>query len=329
MGVRELKATGALRGPEAGAEPPRGAPVPDRRGRGRLSPAELYPAGDHRLATRFLRLPSGERVRVVSAGRPSGPPVVLVHGWACSLYSWRHQLAALAEAGFHASALDLRGHGLSDKPELDEAYTADAMADFLVKALDALGLERTALVGHSLGASIAARVAVAQPERVARLAVISGVGFGRTRLVGALGRIPDRLVSPLLPLVAPRALFRVVLRLVSGGPGRYGARDVDEYWAPTQFPEFVPALWRLVRMHGWALLEEPERSRLTMPVLALFGGRDRLVAARVPGAAGPDAGHVGAAGEVHLLAGVGHAGHEEAPELVNALLLPFLLPWRG
>lgn len=291
--------------------------------RGRLAPADCYPAGDDRVTARFVRLLTGERVRVVTAGPDSAPPVVLVHGWACSAYSWRHQLPALAAAGFHAVAVDLRGHGLSEMESDDDLYSSAAMADFLARTLDALELDRVALVGHSLGAAIAARVAMRQPARVARLAVISGVGFGRAPLVRLLGRLPDGLVRPLLPLGTSRMLFRLVLRFVSGGPGRYNARDVDEYWAPTQFPEFVPVLWRLVRSHGWEALDEAERASLRrLPLLTLFGGRDRLVghSAHPSGDGWP---------EMHLLTGVGHAGHEEAPALVNALLLPFLEPWRN
>ncbi|MHB1223113.1 MAG: alpha/beta fold hydrolase [Gemmatimonadaceae bacterium] len=294
--------------------------VPARRGR--LAPAECYPATDDRVTARFVRLLTGERVRIVTAGPASAPPVVLVHGWACSVYSWRHQLPALAAAGFHAVAIDLRGHGLSDMEASDDLYTSQAMAEFLVRTLDALELDRVALVGHSLGAAIAARLAMRQPARVARLAVISGVGFGRAPFVRLLGRIPDGLVRPFLPMGTSRMLFRLVLRSVAGGPGRYTSRDVDEYWAPTQFPEFVPGLWRLVRQHDWDTLDEAERASLRLPLLALFGGRDRLI-----GHAGPPSG--GGWPEMHLLTGVGHAGHEEAPTLVNALLLPFLEPWRS
>lgn len=288
--------------------------------RGRLAPADCYPAGDDRVAARFVHLPTGERARVLTTGAPSAPPVVLVHGWACSAYSWRHQLPALAGAGFRAIAVELRGHGLSDKPVADELYSAAAMAESVVQLLDVLELPRVAMVGHSLGAAIAARAAARQPGRVARLAAISGVGFGATRMVRTLGRLPDRLVRPLLPLGSSRSLFRVVLRMVAGGPGRYSARDVDEYWAATQFPGFVPALWRLIRAHDWDALDDHERSLLDLPLLTLFGGRDRLVRDSGLGGAGWS--------ESHTLSGVGHAAQEEAPALVNALLLPFLEPWR-
>lgn len=301
-------------------------PIPPTSARrsGRLAQADCYPAGEDRIAAHFVRLPTGERVRVLSSGDPAAAPVVLVHGWACSAYSWRYQLPVLAEAGFRAIAIDLRGHGFSDKPTADSDYSASAMTDFLTLVLDVLQLELVAMVGHSLGAAIAARTALRSPTRVSRLATVSGVGFGRAPMVTALSRIPDGVVRPLLPLATPRALFRLVLRLVTGGPGRFTARDVDEYWAPTQFPEFIPALWRLLRVYGWEQLDDYERARLKLPTLTMYGGRDRLV--REPEAR---SGAGTAPSATHLLTGVGHAGHEEAPELVNALLLPFLAPWRA
>ena len=79
----------------------------------RLPPAAWYPAHDPVATSRLVRLRSGLRARVVEAGPLDGAPVVLLHGWACSAYSFRHQLPALAEAGFRAVAIDVRGYGRS------------------------------------------------------------------------------------------------------------------------------------------------------------------------------------------------------------------------
>ena len=94
----------------------------------RLPPASWYPEGDPRVRAVFLRLRDGERVRVLACGAPEAAPVVLLHGWACSAFSWRHQLPALADAGYYAVAVDLRGHGLSDVPDDAARYGVSAMA---------------------------------------------------------------------------------------------------------------------------------------------------------------------------------------------------------
>jgi len=302
--------------------PPPGALPSAPRRKGRIPPQEWYPAGVPGVESSFLTLPDGERVRVLTSGSSTAPPVVLVHGWACSAYSWRRQLPALAEGGFRALAVDLRGHGLSDRPAAAEAYTAEAMTTFLDSVLTALHPGRVALVGHSLGAGVATRLALRRPERVARLVVIGGVGFGRIPMIPLLRGVPDALARPFLPISASRALFRLVLKMV-GGPDQYSSRDLDEYWAATQFPEFTLSLWQLIRHFDWTELTEEERGRLIIPHLLLFGGRDRLVRSPVSSVA---PGSSADGGDV-VLAGVGHAIQEEAPEQVNRLLLSFLEPW--
>ena len=81
-----------------------------------LAAAEMYPARVAEVRARWVALPDGERVRVVECGRDDAPPVLLLHGWGCSVYAWRHIAPALAAAGWKAIAMDLRGHGLSDRP---------------------------------------------------------------------------------------------------------------------------------------------------------------------------------------------------------------------
>src|SRR6266704_6680 len=89
-----------------------------------LRPGEMFPAGDPAYRVSFPRLRSGIKVRVVERGDPSSPPIVLVHGWGCSAYVFRRNMPALAAAGFRAIAVDLKGHGLSDKPLALEEYLA-------------------------------------------------------------------------------------------------------------------------------------------------------------------------------------------------------------
>src|SRR5579871_4934750 len=96
---------------------------------------------------------NGIKMHYVGAG--SGPLVVLCHGWPESWYSWRHQLPALAEAGFHVVAPDQRGYGQTDKPEAVEAYTQDVLVADVLGLLDALEADRAVVVGHDWGAPVA------------------------------------------------------------------------------------------------------------------------------------------------------------------------------
>lgn len=101
-----------------------------------------------------------------------GLAVVLVHGLGGSFYSWRAQLAACAEHGHRAIAYDQRGAGLSSKPP--GPYSVELWALDLERLLDRLGIERAALVGHSVGCMVAEHAALRLGERVAALALLGG-----------------------------------------------------------------------------------------------------------------------------------------------------------
>jgi len=95
----------------------------------------------------------------------SGPAVVLCHGFPELAYSWRHQLAALAEAGFRAIAPDQRGYGASDAPAAVEAYGLEQLCGDLVQLLDALEIERAVFAGHDWGGFVSWAMPVLHPDR--------------------------------------------------------------------------------------------------------------------------------------------------------------------
>jgi pimeloyl-ACP methyl ester carboxylesterase len=181
-----------------------------------------------------VTLANGLGIRVLESGPPGGTPLLLLHGWAISAYLWRHNFAALAAAGYRVHAPDLPGHGLSDAPLEKGSYTLGALTDDVAALLDALGLERTAVVAQSMGGRIA--LELARRHRVTKLALFGPVGFGDVSpardLVPFLPAIPGSLAA----LLVPRELVELVQRRVYGKIGWFTDRDVDEYWAPTQFP---------------------------------------------------------------------------------------------
>jgi pimeloyl-ACP methyl ester carboxylesterase len=107
---------------------------------------------------------NGLRMHVAEQG--AGPLVVLCHGFPECWYSWRHQLRALAEAGFRAVAPDMRGYGRTDRPAEVERYTLLHLVGDMVGLLDALGAEAAAaIVGHDWGAPMAWHAALLRPDR--------------------------------------------------------------------------------------------------------------------------------------------------------------------
>jgi pimeloyl-ACP methyl ester carboxylesterase len=286
---------------------------------GRLSPDAVFPAGRPGHAVRWLTLPGGERARAVVCEPPDGagrdrPAVVGVHGWACSAYSFHRVLRPLADAGALAAAPDLRGHGWSGKPLDPAAYTPAALAAWLGAALDALGIARAVLLGHSLGAHVALEAALATPARVAGLVLVAPLGLAAVGRLRALRLATPALLAPVLPYLASRAAVRVALAS-SYGPGRGPTeRDVDEYWAPTSDPDLARAARLVAHASDWAPGPAERLAGVACPAHVIVGDRDNLVdadAVRPLAAALPR-------GTFEVLAGVGHVPIDEAPDRVLA-----------
>src|SRR5437016_4138074 len=106
---------------------------------------------------------NGIRLNIAEQGK--GPLVLLCHGFPESWYSWRHQLNALAAAGFHAVAPDMRGYGTSDCPAALEQYTLFNVLGDMVGLLDALEASTAIIVGHDTGANVAWQGALMRPDR--------------------------------------------------------------------------------------------------------------------------------------------------------------------
>ena len=265
-------------------------------------------------------LGDGVALRVLDAGPPEGPPVLLLHGWAISAYLWRQNISALAAAGFRVFAPDLPGHGLSDAPQARGSYTLDAMTARTSLLLDALGLEQAAVVAQSMGGRIAVELARRSTDRVTRLVLFGPVGFGDISPAQAYVPFVPPLPGALLANLIPRRLVDVIQRRVYGKLGWFTERDVDEYWAPTQFSPVVAAQVQMLREFDWAPLEEHALAMLDTPTLVVFGTRDRTVrpvhAARLV-AAMP-------AARLRWIEDGGHTVMEEVPHDVNAMIISFL-----
>lgn len=131
---------------------------------------------------------AGAELEVWEAG--AGPAVVLLHGFPELAYSWRHQVPALAAAGFRVIAPNQRGYGQSSRPHTIDAYDIDALASDVVGLIDALGVEQGVVIGHDWGAPVAWHTALRHP--------------GRVRAVGSLSVPPSRR-APGPPLSLMRA----------------------------------------------------------------------------------------------------------------------------
>jgi non-heme chloroperoxidase len=142
-------------------------------------------------------LATGVRLHYAEQGDPNGEAIILLHGYSDSWFSFSRVLPLLSPE-YHALALTERGHGDSDKPEC--CYTVDDFAADVDAFLDAAGIERATIVGHSGGTLIAARVALNHPQRVSRLVLIgSAITGANNEIMLGLGEEVRALEDPVAP----------------------------------------------------------------------------------------------------------------------------------
>ena len=188
---------------------------------------------------------NGLKIHFAEAGE--GPLVLLCHGWPESWYSWRHQLQALAEAGYHAVAPDMRGYGETSKPDEIERYTIFHLVGDMVALAAALSPDKAVIVGHDWGAPVAWHAALFRPDRFRGVVGLS-VPFrprGSTRPTSAMPQTETSVFYQLYfqkPGVAeaelerdPRGSIRKILYSASGDPPRrseLGRTTVSLEWFP-------------------------------------------------------------------------------------------------
>lgn len=249
----------------------------------------------------------------------AGPPVVLLHGLSDCLLTWRAVAPRLAAAGHRVLLVDLPGHGLSGRP--DASYALEWHAGVIGAWLDALGVDRFHLVGHSYGGGVAQQLLLSHGARVDGLALIAPGGLGREVSVAVRAlAVPGvhRLLQPFLQLGT-----RLVLRALP----RVFAEVEHRRWHAWQSgaPGTARALARTTRdvvdLRGQKRSLYERLGELDLPPVALYWGRrDRVLPVtqvldavqHLPGA------------RVRLFDRCGHFPHLEDPDAFTGALLDFL-----
>ncbi|MDP8988134.1 MAG: alpha/beta hydrolase [Actinomycetota bacterium] len=278
------------------------------------------------------RLRAGEvELEVLEAGL-GGRPLLLVHGFGGAKEDFVEHLPELADAGWHAVAPDLRGHGASDAPAEEEAYGLAALASDVVALADALGWDRFALLGHSMGGMAAQLAALAAPQRVAAL-VLMGTCHGPVEVDRSLALASIDIVrSGGMP-----ALAEAIAALPDGGPfttpeaqearksrpSPLGGDDVEASWADFAEAKLLASSPDMYTAMVPAMLDQPDRlaalASLSVPTLVLVGehdaaflGASRRMSATIPGA------------RLVVVPGAGHSPQHEAPQAWRDAVLSFL-----
>ena len=278
------------------------------------------------LRSRFVD-GAGARLHVVEAGLDDGPLVLLLHGFPEFWYGWRHQIPALATAGYRVWAPDQRGYGRSDAPPDVAAYASDRLVDDVHALLGAAGSDRVRVVAHDWGAVVAWWLAMQAPERVERLAILNvphPKAFQQFLRKPSVQWLKSWYMAffqlPWLPERVLRRLGAQALRATSA-PGTFSDADLARYreaWARPGVAHGMISWYR-------ALVRHPPRrteggTTVHPPALILWGDADAALDARLAERSLALCAH----GRLQVLPGVSHWVQHEAPDVVNAALLDFL-----
>lgn len=239
-------------------------------------------------------------------GNPEGETVVFIHGFGADLLTWHYCLVPLASK-YRLIALDLPGHGRS-APDVGRA-DLDFMTVWLKEAFDVLGVDAAHIIGHSMGAKIALGFAVAYPDHVRSLSLISPAGLGGDFHPETLdGFLNDHDAEALAAQLLGNTHQSLVPALSSS------LRTAAD---PTR-REALKALLGHAKTYGLALSPEGfDWKQVTCPVQILWGDEDRLIPVPAQNRLPPHA-------PVHVIEGTGHLPHMEAPAVVIGHLKTFL-----
>jgi pimeloyl-ACP methyl ester carboxylesterase len=271
---------------------------------------------------------NGQNFYVAASGPVDGPAVMLLHGFPEMSYGWRHQLHALAAAGFRVFAPDQRGYGHSSKPSGIRSYRVDTLAADVTALAKALGHESFSLVGHDWGGIVAWHLAISRAAGLHRLAILNAPH--PRAMVQHLSRSPLQVVRsayvgffqlPWLPEAALRIHDHALL-----------AKALTSSSLPSTFSDEELAVYRsawsidgaLTGMLNWyrAALLAPSvpNTKVRVPVRILWGDKDSALEAPLAELSADQCTNA----EVIHLPEATHWLHHEASERVNALLIEFL-----
>lgn len=282
------------------------------------------------MDVRTIRV-NGLRIRVVEDCAPQAErddPVLMIHGLGGWAENWRDVMPAVAESGRRAIAIDLPGFGESERPRRSRYFDPEEpfYAPFVFATLDALGIQRAHIMGHSFGGAVAYTAAVWSPERVRSLTLVAPGGLG-TELARELRVLTLPGMGLLTRLRRSPSITRQILYSCFHDPRACPERVVAEavrYGAPA-VGEMVRVLRSVVSFrHGvrdeirlpWIAKAERYRG----PTLVVWGREDRVV----PASLAEEARQLAPEAEIRVIPSCGHLVMVERPREMLDVFLPFL-----
>jgi epoxide hydrolase 4 len=279
--------------------------------------------------TRFIRA-NGLQFACDEAGEGDGV-ALLLHGFPESRFSWRHQLPALAGAGWRTVAVDMRGYGESDKPPGRDAYRLEHLTHDVAALFEALGAKRRLLVGHDWGAMVAWTTAIRRVVPLDGLVVMNVPHPAVFRRVIARSWAQRRrswymaaFQVPVLPELAMSAgrgwLTGRAITGMAADPAAFPPAVLDVYRANAVRPHAMTSMINYYRANAVGPGPEPAWGEIETPTLMIWGEADKALGLELT------EGYDGLVKDFTLqrLPGVSHWVQQEAPDAVNARLTEWL-----
>ena len=265
-------------------------------------------------------LVDGMKVHFRDEGLRDDPmPLILIHGTSSSLHTWDGWTQALKEK-HRVIRVDLPGFGLTG-PTADGDYRMQVYSRFVASLMDALRIQRAALVGNSLGGYVAWKTAVDYPDRVGKLVLIDSAGYSTTATSVPLGfklaQIP--LLSGLMGHVLPRSVIESSLRNVYADPSKINSELIDRYYELALRAGNRQALAARFTQNKPGEFEAQIKD-IKQPTLIIWGVLDRLIPPDNAQRFHSDI----AKSRLVMFDKLGHVGHEEDPEATVAAAQDFL-----
>ena len=219
----------------------------------------------------------GERIRYLdtqASNDPEKPVLVLIHGFGSTLEEFGLILPILINAGYRVVALDLRGHGWSDRPE-DGDYSVPAQAKLVQSLLDRLKIEKYVPIGHSWGSSIALELALDHPDRVPKLIMFNGFFFtAQEPLLFSWSRVPG-LGEAIFTLFYNERLDEKLAFSMFNPEPFMTEKAVEDALALQERPGTLAASLATIRAMDYTA-QEPRHFAVQQPTLLLWGREDQV-----------------------------------------------------
>jgi pimeloyl-ACP methyl ester carboxylesterase len=264
----------------------------------------------------------GEHLAYLDVGE--GRPVIVIHGFGGSMWQWEHQQVPLSSA-FRLLTPDLIGSGLSAKPDIE--YRPDEMLDYFVAFMDALNIQRAALVGNSMGAGLAIGMALEHPDRVSKLVLIDGFpAHVRERLTSpsiqrALDTPAPSWLASLGNWLFGSLMIESVLKEMVHDPALLTPAVVERSNRNRQRPGVMrPLMTARGTLPLWETGYAKRIGQIRHPTLIVWGEEDRVF----PIAVGEELHRTITGSSLVRIPNAGHIPQWEQPDLVNPAMIDFL-----